>query len=75
MMVSCIRCFSRATTILTYDHALAEVFLDDVLGHERSYDGMLLCESHGGRFTAPRGWEIIDRRGESPRLFAEGVGG
>jgi len=66
MMVPCIRCFGRATTVLTYDHASAEVYLDDVLGHERSHDGMLLCERHAGRFTAPRGWNTFDRRGGSP---------
>jgi len=72
-MAPCIRCFGRATTVLTYDHASAEAFLDDALGHECSFDGMLLCANHAGRFTAPRGWDTIDRRGVSPRSLTEGV--
>jgi len=72
MMVPCIRCTGRATTVLTYDHKIAEAYLDDVRGDERVYDGMLLCEIHAGRFSAPRGWETIDRRGNTPRLFTEG---
>jgi len=73
MMVICIRCLGRASTVLTYDHASAEAYLDDVLGHERSYDGMLLCENHAGRFTAPRGWDTIDRRRDVPRRFTKGA--
>ncbi|MEN8115322.1 MAG: DUF3499 family protein [Actinomycetota bacterium] len=74
MMVSCIRCSGRATTMLTYDHAEAEAYLDDVRGHERSYNGMLLCEKHAGRFVAPVGWTTMDRRRIDPRLFS-GEGG
>lgn len=74
MMVACVRCSGRATTMLTYDHAGAEAYLDDVKGHERMFDGMLLCEDHAGRFVAPVGWVTIDRRRGDPRLFS-GEGG
>ena len=57
--------------MLTYDHALAHAFLDDVHGHERGYDGMMLCEEHAGRFVAPVGWMTTDRRVTDPRLFAD----
>ncbi|MCL1594246.1 MAG: DUF3499 domain-containing protein [Actinomycetia bacterium] len=70
MTISCIRCPGRATTLLTYDHASAEAYLDDARGHERAFDGMLLCESHARRFTAPQGWDTIDRRNGGPRSFA-----
>lgn len=69
MMVVCIRCSGRATTMLTYDHAGAEAYLDDVKGHERMFDGMLLCENHAGRFVAPVGWITTDRRRHDPRRF------
>lgn len=74
MMVACVRCSVRATTMLTYDHAGAEAYLDDVKGHERMYDGMLLCENHASRFVAPRGWVTTDRRRGDPRRPA-GEGG
>ncbi len=56
--------------MLTYDHAGAHAFLDDVRGHERGHDGMMLCENHAGRFVAPVGWMTTDRRAVDPRLFA-----
>ncbi len=73
-MVACIRCSGRATTMLTYDHAGAHAYLDDVKGHEQKFDGMMLCEAHAGRFSAPVGWTTTDRRRTDPRLFA-GEGG
>ena len=69
MSVSCVRCPVRATSILTYDHAGAEAYLDDATGTEASYQGMVLCEIHARRFTPPRGWSLIDRRTADPRLF------
>lgn len=60
--------------MLTYDHSGAHAFLDDVRGHERAYDGMLLCEEHARRFVAPVGWETTDRRAFDPRQFT-GEGG
>lgn len=48
--------------MLTYHHAAAKAFLDDVQGHEQRHDGILLCAEHAGRFSAPFGWETIDRR-------------
>ncbi len=74
MTISCIRCSGRATTLLTYDHASAEAYLDDARGHERMFDGMLLCEPHARRFTAPRGWDTIDRRGDGSRMSFGEVG-
>lgn len=69
MSVLCIRCSSRATALLSYDHAIAEAYLDDATGKEPLYQGMLLCSPHAGRFTAPIGWDVIDRRahGSHPR--------
>lgn len=63
MPVSCVRCMHRGTSVLTYDHAGAEAYLDDASGTEASYDGLVLCEGHAGRFTPPRGWTLVDRRG------------
>lgn len=52
--------------MLTYHHADATAFLDAVVGHERSYEGILLCSTHAARFTAPQGWDTIDRRIRNP---------
>ena len=71
-MVTCIRCSSRATSLLTYDHAGAEAYLDDARGDEQRHEGMTLCAVHAQRFTAPRGWELLDRRSGDLRLFAGG---
>jgi hypothetical protein len=65
MTTSCTRCPARGTTLLTYDHAGAEAYLDDARGDEQRYEGIVLCVDHAGRFTAPRGWGIIDRRAHS----------
>jgi hypothetical protein len=62
MTVPCIRCSTRATALLSYDHAAAEAYLDDATGDEPPYRGILLCSPHAARFTAPVGWGIIDRR-------------
>jgi hypothetical protein len=48
--------------MLTYSHAAATAYLDVVRGHEKGYDGILLCEVHAQRFSAPRGWSTVDRR-------------
>lgn len=64
-MPTCIRCQGRATTVLTYHHADAAAFLDDVAGHEKGYDGILLCDLHATRFSAPQGWTTTDRRWRS----------
>ncbi|MDA2978609.1 MAG: DUF3499 family protein [Actinomycetota bacterium] len=61
-MPSCIRCHGRTTTVLTYHHSDAKAFLDDARGHEKVYDGILLCDVHASRFSAPRGWTTMDRR-------------
>jgi hypothetical protein len=62
MTTSCTRCPARGATLLTYDHAGAEVYLDDMRGDEQRYEGIVLCADHASRFTAPKGWGIIDRR-------------
>ncbi|MGI9585311.1 MAG: DUF3499 family protein [Acidimicrobiia bacterium] len=72
MMVACIRCSNRATSVLTYDHAAAEAYLDDARGDEERHEGMTLCASHTQRFTAPQGWLLLDRRADDLRLFAGG---
>ncbi len=48
--------------MLTYRHSEATAYLDVARGHEKSYHGMLLCDEHAGRFSAPVGWTTIDRR-------------
>jgi len=50
--------------VLTYHHSEAEAYLDSVQGHEKVYDGILLCHIHASRFSAPQGWSTVDRRPE-----------
>ena len=69
MIAPCVRCSHGATSLLTYDHAGAEVYLDDARGDEESYEGMRLCAVHAGRFTPPQGWSLIDRRRMPPSYF------
>ena len=57
---------------LTYQYAHAQVWLDD-LAIERDPHAYDLCDRHAGRLTAPRGWQVRDRRipaYRSPRLLA-----
>jgi hypothetical protein len=46
---------------LTYQYALAQVWLDE-LAPERDPHAYDLCERHAARLTAPRGWQVRDRR-------------
>lgn len=48
--------------MLTYHHGDATAFLDVVRGDETMHDGLLLCETHAQKFSAPRGWTTVDRR-------------
>jgi hypothetical protein len=48
--------------MLTYHHGDATAFLHSVSGHETIHDGLLLCDDHARRFSAPRGWMTVDRR-------------
>ena len=72
MTVACVRCSHRATSVLTYDHAGAEAYLDDARGNERSYEGLMLCETHAGGFSPPIGWQLLDRRRRDHTLFDGG---
>ena len=63
-------CSERATTTLTYQYAHAQVWLD-VLSDERNPHDYDLCDRHADRLTAPRGWQVRDRRqAEPPTLIA-----
>jgi hypothetical protein len=57
---------------LTYRYAHAQVWLDDLVA-ERDPHAYDLCDRHAERLTAPRGWQVRDRRNvvyRSPRLIA-----
>jgi hypothetical protein len=46
---------------LSYQYANSQVWIDD-LTPERDPHSYDLCERHGERLTAPRGWQVRDRR-------------
>lgn len=75
MTTACIRCHGRATALLTYHHGEAKAYLDDAVGHERGYEGILLCANHAERFSAPRGWTTFDRRSSQMVESANEFGG
>lgn len=50
---------------LTYQYAQAQVWLDD-LAAERDPHAYDLCARHADRLTAPRGWQVRDRRFVAP---------
>lgn len=54
-------CGEPAAVTLSYDYGSASVWLDTLHleGHPMTYD---LCERHGARTVAPRGWILVDRR-------------
>lgn len=57
---------------LTYQYAHAQVWLD-ALAVERDPHAYDLCGRHAERLTAPRGWQVRDRRAvtyPSSRLIA-----
>ncbi len=60
--------------MLTYRHAAATAYLDAAKGHEQSYDGILLCDVHASRFSAPLGWTTVDRTGSEPLVGGDDLG-
>lgn len=57
---------------LTFQYAHAQVWLDD-LAAERDPHAYDLCDRHAERLTAPRGWQVRDRRevaDRAPSLLA-----
>ncbi|MDJ0770508.1 MAG: DUF3499 family protein [Ilumatobacter sp.] len=58
-------CSDDAAVTLTYQYALAQVWLDH-LSAERDPHGYDLCSRHAGRLTAPQGWHVRDRRETAP---------
>jgi hypothetical protein len=57
-------CSEAATATLTYQYALAQVWLDG-LATERDPHAYDLCRRHADRLTAPEGWHVRDRRPSS----------
>lgn len=54
-------CSEAAAVTLTYEYARAQVWLD-ALADERDPHAYDLCDRHAARLTAPRGWQVRDRR-------------
>lgn len=54
-------CSENAAVTLTYEYARAQVWLD-ALAPERDPHAYDLCARHAARLTAPRGWQVRDRR-------------
>jgi hypothetical protein len=63
-------CSESAAVTLTYQYAHAQVWLDALTG-ERDPHAYDMCDRHADRLTAPRGWQVRDRREPArPTLIA-----
>ena len=62
MKTPCIRCAVGADVFMTYDYALQQVWLEDLVASPEPNTGYPLCAVHAGRFSAPSGWTVTDQR-------------
>ena len=60
-------CGEPASVTLSYDYAAATVWIDPLApeAHPMTHD---LCERHGARTAAPRGWDLVVRPAEDHRV-------
>lgn len=65
-------CSEGAAVTLTYQYSVAQVWLDD-LADERDPHAYDLCDRHADRLTAPRGWQVRDRRRSRVQLSVAGA--
>ena len=54
-------CSEHAVATLTYEYQNSQVWIDS-LTPEREPHSYDLCRDHARRLTAPRGWDVVDRR-------------
>lgn len=61
-------CHSSAGATLSYDYANSTAWLAKFApeGHPMAYD---LCVDHADRLRLPKGWQLIDERGDPGTLF------
>ncbi len=55
-------CNREAIVSITYDAVARQVWLDQIVRAHPS--GQPLCDDHAQRLSAPRGWVVLDRRGD-----------
>lgn len=67
---ACTRCAAPATSVLSFDYEARRVWLVDYSAPIEKGTGYPLCETHGGRFTPPVGWQLSDQRSVDRPLFA-----
>jgi hypothetical protein len=71
LVLPCARigCRDRATASFAFDASSGLVWLDPLTAPNQGAG--LLCDRHADRLTPPRGWNLQDRRGPAPHLWAE----
>lgn len=63
-------CSAPAAFLLQFDYGAKVVWLADLVpGYEPS--NVTLCVRHAERFSAPIGWELVDRSSSAPPLFVQ----
>lgn len=67
MLMPCVRCSAPASSMMAFDYAGREVWLEEL--EDVSQRGYALCTAHADRLTPPAGWRLTDRRNVT-RLFA-----
>jgi uncharacterized protein DUF3499 len=57
-------CRDAASATFVYDYAERTTWLDGLAGdvHPMAYD---LCAAHADALSVPRGWQLVDRRGDT----------
>jgi Protein of unknown function (DUF3499) len=58
-------CAAPAVVTFTFEPAALTVWVADLL-EDPTGPGHDLCETHGGRLSAPRGWTLADQRTVRP---------
>lgn len=60
----CVRtsCHDVATVTVTYDYGARRVWIVDRIPQHVGAAAFDVCEACADRVTAPRGWDLIDRR-------------
>src|SRR5882762_8731546 len=76
MLASCSRlgCGRHAAAVFAFDSLACLVWIDRLDGQTAQAPGAgRLCARHADAMSPPRGWNLLDRRGDATRLWVDGV--
>jgi len=67
-------CREEARLTLTFQYATSVIWVDHLAGERRPHT-YEFCEKHWGRFAAPSGWSLEDRRRADALPFVHRLAG